>query len=594
MEILSLNKECCGCGCCSNTCSKKAIKMVPDNEGFLYPKIDKEKCINCNCCDLVCPVLEQKKTPKYSQNLPTCFAAFNKNDSVRLDSTSGGVFSAFAEQFFREGGYVAGAVFDKDWGVRHIVTNKKDDLDSLRSSKYLQSDMGYVYSETKKHLEQGKKVLFIGAPCHIAGLKLFLNKQDYPNLILGTFICLGANSPKVFQKYLSYLNNKYESRPKIIKFKNKTFGWHRFSTRIEFENGKTYIEDRYHDLFMVGYLTTHFFMRPSCYQCNFRGFSPAADFTFADFWGIEKIFAEFDNDHGTSLVLLHTEKGKDFFEKNTLLETHKEEVFHNIFKENPAIFRDADCDQKKRELFYKDLDQYDFSELSKRYFPVVNKRKAYLITQRVLFYIHKVSLRGAVRSVFFNYFCRKVFLENKKALLLISPFVRCDIAREAIINISGKTLLGFDENRKSSKESQLLLGKGATVSLAGNNNISAGFEWRIYEGAKLAISESYLNTRVYIVCRSSITIGSGCVIGAGVSIRDTDGHYLLPANKCITYPVRIKDHVWIGANATILKGVTIGEGAVIAAGAVVTRDVPPFSLFGGVPAKKIKDGITWY
>ena len=136
--------------------------------------------------------------------------------------------------------------------------------------------------------------------------------------------------------------------------------------------------------------------------------------------------------------------------------------------------------------------------------------------------------------------------------------------------------------------------RGAVLSLDGSNSITAGFECRLYENAKLTLSGSYLNTRVYIVCRSAVTIGTGCVIGVGVSIRDTDGHHLLPSNEEITKPVTIKDHVWIGANATILKGVTIGEGAVIAAGAVVTKDVPPYTLYGGVPAKLLKENITWH
>ena len=135
---------------------------------------------------------------------------------------------------------------------------------------------------------------------------------------------------------------------------------------------------------------------------------------------------------------------------------------------------------------------------------------------------------------------------------------------------------------------------GSVFSLTGRNSITAGFEFRIYENAKLTLSDCYLNTKVYIVCSSSITIGAGSVIGVGVSFRDTDGHHLLPANGEITKPVTIKDHVWIGANATILKGVTIGEGAVIAAGSVVTKDVPPYSLYGGVPAKLLKENITWY
>ena len=570
--------------------------MLPDDEGFLYPQVDYGLCIKCKKCDVVCPVLQQKNLTNHLQTLPHCFAAFNKDDSVRLDSTSGGIFSAFAEQIFKEGGYVAGAVFDKDWNVHHIVTNNKNDLSQLRSSKYLQSDMRNVYSETKFLLDKGKKVLFIGAPCHAAGLHYFLGKKEYQNLILGTFICLGANSPKVFQKYLSFLKKKFQSRPQKIKFKNKTYGWHRFSTRIDFENGKTYIGDRYHDLFMVGYLTTHFFMRPSCYNCKFRGFSQYADFTFADFWGVEKILPEFDNDHGTSLVLTHTEKGKAFFDANIQIEKRQEDIF-NSFGGNAALFHDAACDQEKRERFFADLDRFDFSTLSKKHFPsVCHASRSVRLLLKVLKVVvsHTFSFGSIFKSLLFNYLNGHISLATKKSFILVSKFVQLDIRPTAQIKICGVSLLGFAENRNSRKESSLLMERGAIFTLAGKNFITAGFECKLCENAKLTLRGCYINTKVYIACRSSVTIGAGCVIGVGVSIRDTDGHHLLPANENMTKPVIIKDHVWIGENARILKGVTIGEGAVIAAGAVVTKDVPPYTLYGGVPAKLLKENITWY
>ena len=295
-------KLCTGCCACLNVCPEQCITMERDQEGFWYPKVDTTACTDCGECERVCPLIEDNSVSVERLPAPQVLAAWNTDHTVRLDSTSGGVFSALANWMFELNGYVAGAVYAEDHTVSHVVTNDPKMLPALRSSKYLQSYTGDLYNRIKQLLEEGRQVLYCGTPCQIAGLYHLLGR-DYEGLITCDFICRGVNSPKAFLKYLESLEKQYGAPVESIKFKNKTFGWHRFSTRIDFQNGKTYIMDRYRDPFMQGYLTFNCFTRPCCYACRFTGTPRQGDITLADFWGLDRIHPEWDNDCGTSAKL---------------------------------------------------------------------------------------------------------------------------------------------------------------------------------------------------------------------------------------------------------------------------------------------------
>lgn len=360
------NKEnCTGCFACYNICPKNAITLEEDKEGFKYPKIDQEKCINCGLCEKVCPIIKNE-TIANRTNKPTVMAAWSKTNFTRTDSTSGGVFSEIANVIFNEGGYVCGAVYDDNFMVKHIVTNDRDMLPKIRSSKYLQSDMNECFKEIKNILNDNKKVLACGSPCQIAGLYNYLGK-DYENLLTCDFICRGMNSPKIFRGYLKTLENKYKSKIKNIKFKNKIHGWHNFSTRIDFENGKTYIGGRYLDSYMVGYLKYNAFIRPSCYECKFKQLPRKADITLADFWGIEKINPKLDNNKGTSLILLNTEKGKNIFKNIDNIqytEIKSEEVFTDNICMNKSVLK-----TKNRDDVFENIDRLTYEQLCNKFFP---------------------------------------------------------------------------------------------------------------------------------------------------------------------------------------------------------------------------------
>ena len=246
-------------------------------------------------------------------------------------------------------------------------------LDALRSSKYLQSYTGELLNNVKQLLEDSKQVLICGTPCQIAGLYHVLGK-DCEGLITCDFICRGVNSPKVFLMYMEMLERKYGARAVNIKFKDKTYGWHRFSTRIDFANGKTYIKDRYHDPFMLGYLESNCFVRPSCYSCKFKGMPRQADITLADFWGLDKIHPEWDNDSGTSAVLLNSEKGRDFFNSVGDALFCQECALQEVAAGNAALYQSLE-QKPGRDQFFKDIDAMSFAELSRKHFPVPGRVK---------------------------------------------------------------------------------------------------------------------------------------------------------------------------------------------------------------------------
>lgn len=360
-------KNCTSCFACYNICPKNAIIMKEDKEGFKYPKIDKSKCVNCGLCDKVCPIINRKSETNKNNKRPKIIAAWSKDNNIRLDSTSGGVFSEIAKKIYNEGGYVCGAIYNKEWLVEHYISNDIKDLERLRSSKYLQSDVNDIFRQIKKLLEENKKVLICGSPCQIVGLYNFLGK-DYENLYTLDFICRGMNSPKIFKGYIQSLEDRYKSKVVNIKFKHKIHGWHNFSTKIDFENGKTYIGGRYEDSYMIGYLKYNAFMRPSCYDCQFKELPRRGDITLADFWGIEKINPKLDQNKGTSMILINSQKGEELFDNIKEGLDFEEIKSEKVFNENVCM-KESVKETKERKEVFNNIDKLTYEQLSKKYFP---------------------------------------------------------------------------------------------------------------------------------------------------------------------------------------------------------------------------------
>lgn len=355
-----LKEKCCGCAACMNRCPKDAITMVEDEKGFRYPKIDQTKCIECGLCEKSCPVLQNKR----SENEPKAYACINKDEEERLRSSSGGIFSLLAKEILSKKGVVFGAAFDKDFFVTHQYIENVEDLDKLKTSKYLQSIIGNTYRQAKEFLEQGRYVLYTGTPCQIEGLLSYLGK-DYKNLYTQDFICHGVPSPKVWKKYINYRKGKDEKSPISINFRDKVpQGWKMFSLSFQYENSK-YSANQTEDIYMKAFLRD-ICLRDSCYQCSFRKEKRISDITLADFWGVNKILPEWDDDRGTSLVLVNSEKGREIYQEILEKLKSKEVTMENALMSNPAIVYSPKS-HKNRERFFQQLDEKQFDELVKQY-----------------------------------------------------------------------------------------------------------------------------------------------------------------------------------------------------------------------------------
>ena len=213
--------KCTGCSACANICPKQCISMVADLEGFLYPSVDTKECINCGLCEKICPIL--KKNPIKSDDI-IAYAAMLNNTDIRLESSSGGVFTAIAESVIDKNGVVFGAELDENFNVIHTYVETKEELKKFRGSKYVQSVIGETYKRAKGFLDQGRFVLFTGTPCQIGGLYAYLNK-DYDNLITQDLICHGVPSPMVWRKYLEFREDISHAGVRRMSFRHKKYGW---------------------------------------------------------------------------------------------------------------------------------------------------------------------------------------------------------------------------------------------------------------------------------------------------------------------------------------------------------------------------------
>lgn len=344
IEIKS-KEDCCGCYACYNICPKQCITMKTDNEGFWYPKIDKNKCINCNLCEKVCPIINPVK--RVDSKKIAC-ASMNKDEQVRMKSSSGGIFSILAEYIIKNNGVVYGAGFDEDFNIKHKRILYSTDLDLLRGSKYVQSSIGDIYKQVKNDLENNNPVLFTGTPCQVEGLRSYLRKE-YVNLITMDFICHGVPSPLVWEKYLKKMKKSKQENIKNIYFRNKDIGWKLFSLKIIFDK-RIYSNDLNNDLFMKGFLQD-VYLRPSCYNCKFKKINRISDITVADFWGIENILPKMDDDKGTSLVVIHSEKGKQLFDKLSEKMILNEVNLNEAIKYNPSMVRSVKYNEKRNSFF---------------------------------------------------------------------------------------------------------------------------------------------------------------------------------------------------------------------------------------------------
>ena len=361
MIEINNKKNCMGCGACKNICPQKCIEMKEDEEGFLYPMIDKDKCIDCHLCEKICPVLNVKNNEKESLEV---YAAVNKNKDVLKNSSSGGVFYELALKIIEDGGIVFGAAFNEKLEVQHIGIEKKEDIKKLQGSKYVQSDINNQYEVAKKELKKGRNVLFSGAPCQIAGLKKYL-KKDYDNLITCDFICTGIPSPKIFKIYRNqFIKNNYEIVD--IKFRDKKNGWINFGMNFIYKNKNKYI-NRYKDCYINSFYM-HYTLRPACYDCKFKYLNSQSDIKLADYWLVKQRYPDFYNYNGVSHVLINTKNGKIFFDTIKEKFKLKKSSYKDVLEDNLSFSKVVEEPKQREQLFNlidKDKDKDTLKYLKK-------------------------------------------------------------------------------------------------------------------------------------------------------------------------------------------------------------------------------------
>lgn len=341
-----LNKwECCGCEACSQVCPTSAITMEHDSEGFLYPKVNVELCVECGRCEGVCPVIH----PAAPREAKRVYAAYSADDTLRAVSSSGGVFSLLATQILRDGGVVVGAHYNEKFEVEHVAIDDESKLAELRGSKYSQSRIGDIFVQVATALRSERKLLFVGTPCQVAGLKRYLGR-DYENLYLADFICHGVPSPMVWSRYLEYYSAQNDVVIERLSHRDKSQGWRRYS--FAFEGRKSggapfkSVELFTSNLYSLGYLKD-LYLRPSCYKCPTRAFGSGSDITVADFWSVEKLFK--DDDKGCSMVIPFSQKGVELFSVIDCVKREaKPSMVQRIAYSSPRL-------KRKRQKFFEAL-----------------------------------------------------------------------------------------------------------------------------------------------------------------------------------------------------------------------------------------------
>lgn len=352
MQLFTEKKECCACESCLNACPKQAISIYEDENGFRYPQIDASRCIECGLCERVCAFQNIKEV-----NTPQAVYVASSLDCSQLEkSASGGIFAAIASRFIEEGGAVCGSHLHVKQGrvqVEHIIVERKEDIEKLQGSKYVQSSINDSYRQIRRLLINGRRVLFSGTPCQCAGLKAFLRKE-YENLYLVDIICHGVPSLSFFNSYLDY---KFACKADIsnFAFRDKSMGWGLYG-RVDFINGQSRLIpaglSSYYSLFLDSQI-----YRENCYECKYASDNRPGDLTLGDYWGIEKEHPElitsgkYKHDKGVSAVIINTEQGRKLFETVSEKIVCDPSTYEGVVKRNKQLVAPSKKGKYYNEIF---------------------------------------------------------------------------------------------------------------------------------------------------------------------------------------------------------------------------------------------------
>lgn len=357
--VSSHHAECCGCSACHDACPKHCITMQADDDGFTYPIFDSLACIDCGLCDKVCPI---KHT--YIEKMPiTTLAVKNKNEAIRLRSSSGGFFYALAEfVIIQKKGFVFGACFDERWNVRIDCTDSIEGIKKFMGAKYVQADVNESYMKVKHFLQEGQWVLFTGLPCQISGLNHFLGK-NYEKLITAECVCHSVPSPKVWNHYVEAIAKGRNITN--VNFRNKETGWSHYGYQmvIDFETGSAF-KTPSSCVYMQG-LVQNLTTRPSCSECMMKNGRSHVDFSMGDYWGVWDLHKKMDDDKGMSIVVVHTQKALNIISS---LNIEADPVdLEDAKKYNSGLSGKSTPLHKNYREFFRNLDKEPMDKLLSRY-----------------------------------------------------------------------------------------------------------------------------------------------------------------------------------------------------------------------------------
>ena len=359
--------NCCGCGVCANVCPKHCITMKSDNEGFLYPSVDHNQCVECGLCVKKCPLT---KNDYHIDNKPIAIITQTKNESTLCECTSGGFFSTLAEWIVCQGGVVYDVKYDESMNPVHAKSDTIEGVKEFGGSKYVQSITGDVYKKVKADLEEYPLVCFSGTPCQVAGLNSFLGK-DYPNLILVDIVCHGVPSPKFWDKYKMWHEQKQRSCIVNAKFRSKKYGYSHSTMQLDYANGKTENIFTMDDYFLAAFFS-EICSRPSCHHCHFKYENRKCDFTLFDCWDTTP-YKEFVTQNGATNVFIQSSKGLKIFEQiKDKFVCHQIEVDEAINNDGVMICKSTVAN-KNRDLFFSLMDDTPIPVLRNKLYPLNKK-----------------------------------------------------------------------------------------------------------------------------------------------------------------------------------------------------------------------------
>lgn len=394
IEITDKSK-CCGCSACYSVCPVKCIEMKADEEGFLYPEIHRTKCIGCHRCENACPILHKSIC---LNNLEMAFLVQDNRNDIRLDSSSGGAFTAIAEYIISDGGIVYGVSYSEELEVEHQRAISADGLRKFRGSKYVQSNIKNTYSKIKEDLNEGKKVCFSGTPCQVYGLKSYLG-QDSNNLITIDIACHGVQSPWLFKQYVDFWEKRKGSKIVKIDFRSKDFGYAGSTMKLFFSDKKQ-INNGSKLQFIKDVMFSGLSLRPSCYDCKFKTKERVSDFTLFDCWHADKFCSEMDDDKGTTSVIIHSEKGRWIMGQVSNKWNFCEVDIDQLILSDGDMVMGSAATNSRRKAFYVDLNNISFENMIKKYGNTKSPKR--IIITLLKPFLAKIGLLSTIKKIVRN------------------------------------------------------------------------------------------------------------------------------------------------------------------------------------------------